>query len=200
MERRTFITGLVALPALSGPALAQNQQLLGLISKYLNQLVSIHGQFTQVNGNGSRTGGKYWLHRPGLLRFEYANKALVLADGVNIGILDPKSNKGAQKYPIGTTPLRFLLRRNIDLTQDRLVSAVRSKGNTTEIDLRDPKKPRDGYMTLYFQNNPARLLRWKTTEKNGKRTTVVLDTLDRVKPPARGLFSIEAAERKMFRN
>ncbi len=200
MERRIFITGLLALPALTGTAAAQDQKLLGLISQYMNQLVSVSGQFTQVNSNGSRTGGRYWLHRPGLLRFEYANKALVIADGVNIGVLDPKSNKGAQKYPIRTTPLRFLLRKEIDLTADQLVSDVRRKGNSTEIDLRDPRKPRDGYMTLYFQNNPARLLRWRTTEKNGQRTTVVLDTLERVTPPKRARFSIESAERRMFGN
>lgn len=185
--------------AAAGPLFAQDK-LLAEVSKYLNQLVSIKGQFTQTNANGSKSNGTYYLHRPGLLRFEYnGSNALVLADGVNIGILDPKSNTGAQKYPIGATPLRFLLRRKIDLTAGNLATGTSSKKGTTEVVLRDPKKPRDGTMTLIFQNNPAKLLGWVVKEKNGQKTSVTLNSIERVKNLPRRIFSIETAELKMKR-
>ena len=199
MKRRTLISGLACLPIMAaGTPLFAQDNLLAEVSKYLNQLTSIKGQFTQINANGSRSGGEYYLHRPGLLRFDYSgSNALVLADGVNIGVLDPKSNQGAQKYPIGTTPLRFLLRRNIDLTANNLATGSSNKDGQTQVILRDPKKPRDGSMTLIFQSNPAKLLGWVVTEKNGQKTQVTLNSIERVANIPRQIFSIETAERQM---
>lgn len=198
MKRRTLLSALASLPLVAaGPSFAQDQ-ILNEVSKYLNQLRSIKGRFTQINANGSRSRGNYYLRRPGFIKFEYdGDQAVVLADGVNIGVIDSKSNQGAQKYPIGTTPLRFLLQDKIDLTRDNLIAGADSKNGFTNVVLRDPRKPRQGSMTLVLSNRPPALTRWIIKEKNGQQTTVILETIEPATGLQRRFFSIEAAEIRM---
>ncbi|MEM1268286.1 MAG: outer membrane lipoprotein carrier protein LolA [Pseudomonadota bacterium] len=195
MKRRHFMALLAASTA--SPLAAQDNTLRA-VNTYLNQLRSIQGRFTQVNANGTRSSGQYYLRRPGLLRFEYdGGQAMVIADGVNVGVLDAKSNVGAQKYLLAQTPLRFLLRDNIDLTQRNLTRGVGSQDGITSIVLQDPRAPGDGTMTLTLQNNPARLREWVVREASGQETRIILDTLEQARGLTRSFFSIEFEARKM---
>lgn len=195
MKRRTLLAGLALLAA--APARAQDQTLIE-VSKYLNQLRAIQGRFTQINANGSQIGGQYYLVRPGLVRFEYdGGQAMVISDGVNVGVLDAKSNAGPQKYPLSQTPLRFLLRDQIDLTERNLTTGTSNRGGFTSVVLQDPRAPGDGSMTLRFSNQPPRLVDWTVREKSGQSTTVELVTLEQATGLGRSFFSIEAEARRM---
>jgi len=199
MNRRDFLAGLAATPLLTSPAIAQDA-VLGEVSKYLNQLRVVRGRFTQVNANGSRSAGDYYWRRPGLIRFEYGRSgAMVIADGTNVAVFDPKSNSGVQRYPLRTTPLRFLLQEQIDLTRDNLAAGAQTKQGFTYVTLRDPSKPKDGTMTLALQNQPPTLRQWTVDEPNGRRTTVVLDTLEQVSSLDLKLFNIEAEAQRLQR-
>lgn len=199
MKRRTLLTALAALPfaGLGSAAFAQDQILVE-VSKYLNQLRNIKGRFTQVNADGSRSAGEYILSRPGLIRFAYdGGQAMVIADGINVGVLDAKSNAGAQKYPLNATPLRFLLRDQIDLTERNLSQGTASRNGFTSVVLQDPRAPGDGTMTLVFSNQPPALVEWTVKEKSGSETTIKLDTLERATGLTRRMFSIETEARRM---
>ncbi len=199
MKRRTLLSAFAALPlaGYGSAALAQDQVLVE-VSKYLNQLRSIKGRFSQINSDGSRGGGQYFLVRPGLIRFEYdGGTAKVIADGINIGVLDAKSNVGAQKYPLNVTPLRFLLRDRIDLTERNLSRGTASRNGFTSVVLQDPKAPADGTMTLVFSNTPPALKQWTVREKSGEETTIVLETLEQARGLKRSFFSIESEARRM---
>jgi len=197
ITRRTTLSLLAAsvgatVGAAAGPGVAQQTNVLTEVSKYLNQLNSVTGRFTQVNGNGSRIGGTYYLARPGRLRFEYdGGQSMVIADGVNIAVFDAKSNNPVQRYPIGQTPLRFLLRREIDLTERNLVRDTGSKDGFTTVVMQDPSKPQDGSMTLVLRNSPPTLTQWTVREASGQRTTVLLETLETEQFSGR-LFNIES--------
>ena len=191
MERRTFIAALAALAAAPGHALAQDQVLVE-VSKYLNQLRSVQGRFTQTNANGSKSRGEYYLVRPGRIRFDYeGSDAMVLADGINVGVFDPKSSLIVQRYPLKTTPLRFLLRDRIDLTQQNLSRGTASRNGYTYVTLQDPRAPGDGSMTLELRNKPPTLTSWTTTDKAGQKTRVQLDTLETASGLSRRMFNIE---------
>jgi outer membrane lipoprotein-sorting protein len=133
--------------------------------------------------------------RPGLMRFEYdGGDALVISDGINIGLFDSKSNARAQKYLLNQTPLRLLLQQNIDLTQPGISRTTSNDGRYTSVVLVDPKRPRDGDMTLVFSNKPPALTQWTVREKTGEKTTVILDSLEKVSGLNRRLFNIEWTE------
>lgn len=196
MKRRDILAALAAIP-FAGSALAQDQQVLTQVSKYMNQLTSVSGRFTQINADGSRSAGRYWLRRPGRVRFEYdGGQSLVVADGVNIAIFDAKSNAPVQRYPIRSTPLRFLLARDIDLTRENLAYGTDSEGGFTTVNLRDPKAPNDGAMQLRLRNSPPALTQWVVREKSGQTTTVVLESIEPVSNMDMLLFNIEAIARR----
>ncbi len=193
MDRRALLAGLAAMPLLgTSRGFAQDARTLDEVSKYLNQLKIIKGRFLQVNNNGSRIRGKYYLQRPGFIRFDYdGTDDLVMADGTNIGVFDAKSNSGVKKYPLRTTPLRFLLNDKIDLRGSGAATDTSNDGKETSVELRDPKRPKDGGLTLVFSNRPPALARWVTRDKRGQRTTVVLETLEKSKRFDRNFFNIE---------
>jgi len=183
--------------AFGAPAFAQDQVLVE-VSKYLNQLRSVTGRFTQVNANGSKSSGVYYLQRPGKMRFEYGKgNALVLSDGINVGVFDPKSSQIVQRYPLGVTPLRFLLRDRIDLTERNLSRGTSSRNGFTYVTLQDPKKPRDGTMVLTLQNRPPSLREWTVTDKAGQKTTVRLETIETAGNLSSRLFNLEFTERQI---
>ncbi|NNU78871.1 outer membrane lipoprotein carrier protein LolA [Halovulum dunhuangense] len=193
MDRRRAISLLAAAPLMAAwPLGAQTPNVLEEVGKYLNQLTSIRGRFTQINADNSRSAGSYWLRRPGRIRFEYdGGEAMVIADGINIAIFDAKSNAQVQRYPLSQTPLKYLLRERIDLTQRNLVRETGSQGGFTTVVMQDPEAPRDGSMTLVLRNSPPALTEWTVTEASGSRTRVVLDTLEPVTGMNTRIFNIE---------
>ena len=199
MKRRTALGLLAALP-FAPAALAQQGQVLVEVGKYLNQLTSVAGRFTQVNSDGSRSAGSYYLRRPGRIRFEYdGGESMVVADGVNIAIFDARSNPPVQRYPLGQTPLRFLLRERIDLTERNLARDTGSSGGFTSVVLQDPQAPRDGDMTLVLRNSPPALTEWTVRDAGGQQTKVILETLEPVSGMDPQLFNIESEARRWER-
>ena len=196
MRRRQLIATLAALPfALPAMVRAQDADVIREIDKYLNQLVAVRGRFTQINADGSRSTGTYYLWRPGRIRFEYdGGQAMVVADGTNIAVFDAKSS-AVQRYPLGTTPLRYLLRREIDLDGTGLAREVSSSGGETRVLLRDPEAPREGEMVLRFSNRPPALKSWTVRDASGQETTVILETIAPVAKMDPRLFNVEAEAR-----
>ncbi|WP_104019870.1 LolA family protein [Roseovarius nitratireducens] len=165
--------------AMALPAAAEKLS-LGEISSYLNGLRTAAGQFTQVNEDGSISTGRILLKRPGRVRFEYdpPEKALVVADGDTVGIVDPRSNE-KQGYPLHRTPLKIILARNVDLTRERMVVGHASDGVTTTVRAQDPAHPEYGSIDLVFTADPVELRQWVINDANGGSTTVILGDLKR---------------------
>jgi outer membrane lipoprotein-sorting protein len=197
ISRRTALA-LTGAAALAGaPALAQDQRVLTEVSKYLNQLSAIKGRFTQINADGSRSAGDYYLMRPGRIRFEYdGDQAMVISSGTNVAIFDAKATTKVQRYPLSQTPLRFLLADRIDLTRQNMALGTGSKDGYTTVKLQDPENPGDGSMTLTLRNRPPTLTEWAVTDASGGRTRVILESLEYDRSLSPQLFNIEAEARR----
>jgi len=184
-----FFFGLLAVPL-------QAQQLsLQEISAYLNRLQTATGGFTQINGDGTISTGTIYIKRPGRIRFEYAppDNSLVIAGGGSVAIFDPRSNDGADRYPLNQTPLSIILAPNVDLTRARMVTGHTSDGTTTTVTAQDPDRSEYGNIQLVFTGNPVELRQWVVTDDAGQTTTVILNDLQSgVSIPDRQ-FNIQAA-------
>jgi outer membrane lipoprotein-sorting protein len=196
MDRRSL---LLALPALAFaralPASAQSVNVTA-INNYLLGLRSAQGTFRQTNPNGSVQTGRFYLQKPGRIRFEYDSPkgAMVIADGTWVGVFDPKSNRNPTRYPLAKTPLSLLLRDRLSLAEPGLVlGATRETDGTTDITVVDPKAPQEGRMVMTFSDNPITLRQWEITTKTGQRTQVVLTSLAPAGGLDRSLFNIELA-------
>lgn len=197
LTRRALLAALALLPLAPGPAWAQSVN-ASAIEAYLTRLRSARGTFRQTNPNGSSQTGTFYLAKPGRIRFEYDQPegAMVIADGRNVGVFDPKSNRGPTHYPLSRTPLALLLRDSLSLREPGLVLGATRDANGTHITVVDPRAPDEGRMVMTFGEDPVVLRQWQITTKAGQRTTVALREMTTGVSLDRNLFNIELAAAK----
>ncbi|MFN3558452.1 MAG: LolA family protein [Brevundimonas sp.] len=208
VSRRAFALGSAAVAAIAAlPAHAQaglsaeDQATLRQAQTYLQGLTSAQGTFTEVSGPQSRAG-RFYLQRPGKMRFEYTNPAglLVVADGYNVKRYDPRLNN-FQQVPLGQTPLSTFLARNVRLDQGvRIDRVTRMQSGAFAITARDARRPNDGQIILSFAGSPVRLYEWTIIDAQGARTTTRLTTLQPASGLAASLFQLRDPTRRPGRN
>lgn len=198
MNRRTLLAALAALPLLAATGRAQGID-VSAIETYLRGLRAAEGRFRQVNPSGSVQTGRFFLAKPGRIRFEYDSPAgaMVIADGTNVGVFDPKSNRGATRYPLSRTPLGLLLREDLSLREPGLVLGATRDGAGVHITVVDPRAPQEGRMVMSFDETPVVLTRWVITTRAGQRTEVALTEMRRATELSRSLFNIELEKAKL---
>ncbi len=165
---------------LAGPAAAEKLS-LNAISKYLNQLKSAKGEFTQINDDGTIDPGTILIKRPGKMRFEYsgANATQVIVGSQTVVIVDPKSNDSSEAYPLNRTPLSIILARNVDLGRANMGTGHSFDGSATVVTAQDPENPEYGNIQMLFTANPVELRQWVINDGDGNSTTVILGDLDK---------------------
>lgn len=195
---KKFITALFCLFAASLAPAAQAQQLsLAEVSRYLNQLQTATGGFTQINADGTISIGTIFIKRPGRVRFEYAppDNSLVVSGGGQVAIFDPRSNVAPERFPLSQTPLSIILAANVDLTRTSMVTGHTSDGTTTTITAQDPDRPEIGSIQMVYTANPTELRQWIVTDDTGTQTTVILNDLESGGAIRDILFNIRAEMR-----
>jgi outer membrane lipoprotein-sorting protein len=167
--------GLVPLASHAAEKLSLNE-----ISRYLNDLKTAQGAFTQINDDGTISTGKLYILRPGRMRFEYdpPEQALVIAAASAVVIIDNKSNQPPETYPLERTPLSLILGRNINLGAARMVTDHSFDGTATIVTAQDPKNPEFGNIQMSFTDTPVQLRQWVVNDANGGQTTVILGAFE----------------------
>lgn len=199
--RILYFFAVIALVVYAGAASAQ-QLSLRQISDYLNGLQTAQGGFTQINADGTLSTGQIYIKRPGRIRFEYnaPDDTMVLAGGGQLAIFDPRSNTGPDRYPLSRTPLSIILRENVDLGSENMVTNVTSDGTTTTVTAQDPENPQYGNIQLVFTADPVELRQWIVTDDLGTQTTVILNDLVAGAAIRDVLFNIQAEMRRRGNN
>ncbi|WP_425039248.1 LolA family protein [Primorskyibacter sp. S187A] len=193
-----MIAAALALTLAASPALAEKLS-LGAISQYLNQLQSTKGAFTQINADGSISTGEIAIKRPGRARFDYnpPERALVIVGGGSVAIFDQKTGATPEQYPIGRTPLKIILQRNVNLGASGIVVGHTFDGTSTIVTAQDPANPEFGTIEMVFTANPVELRQWIIRDEGGQPTTVILGEMDTSARLPNGLFNIQAEIAKL---
>ncbi len=199
VSRRAFALGASALAAVAAaPAFAQSglsaedREVLTRAQTYLQGLTSAQGNFVETGPGGQRREGRFWLQRPGRMRFEYTNPAglLVVSDGQNVKRYDPRLNVFRQ-VPLAATPLSTFLARTVRLDQGvRIDRVTRMQSGAFAITARDAGKPNEGSVILSFAGSPMRLYEWTITDAQGARTRTQLTSLTPASNLASSLFQL----------
>jgi outer membrane lipoprotein-sorting protein len=159
---------------------------------YFNAASSMTGDFVQISPDGTRSEGKIYVQRPGKLRFEYAPPATleVVADGLSVAVHDRKTAT-KDVYFISQTPLKFLLKAQIDLSHDLKIMEVKSEPDSVSILLED-KATFGGtsQIRLIFDPSTFSLKQWQVTDPQGYETLVSLFNVDLSKKPDPRLFQL----------
>ncbi|MEE2950742.1 MAG: outer membrane lipoprotein carrier protein LolA [Pseudomonadota bacterium] len=164
----------VALPiAALAPSGAQAQSAAQHIADHFSSVPSMHGNFVQFDPNGRQSEGKFYIERPGKVRFDYTNTPLrVIADGSNVAINNKKLNTW-DTYPLSETPLKLLLDRRIDLSEANIQS-VKEEPDLTTIVMGDRSVFGNSRITMMFDPKTSDLKQWTIRDKQGRDTTVMI--------------------------
>ncbi|MBZ9849163.1 outer membrane lipoprotein carrier protein LolA [Mesorhizobium sp. CA14] len=144
------------------------------IADHFSSVKSMSGEFVQFGPKGEQTGGKFFLERPGKIRFNYdgSSNFRVISDGKSVVILNKKLNT-SDLYPLSKTPLKLLLDDRIDLSGGR-VKAVKEEDDLTTIKLSDKSVFGNATITMMFDPKTYELRQWTITDAQGKDTTVMI--------------------------
>ncbi len=184
------MTAAMVLPSTAEDLAVQHSDVLARANASLNDMQSVSGDFIQVGPSGERAEGKFYLLRPGKLRFEYnaPSNLQIIADGFWVAIQDRKL-KTTEKYPLATTPLKLILARNVDLSRDAHVRDVHVQEGFVTVTLEARSVDAVGSLILIFDSESYDLRQWTVTDAQGLDTSIALTNLT----------STDALERKLFR-
>jgi outer membrane lipoprotein-sorting protein len=171
---------------------AKQRALIDKVSAYLTGIQTLTGDFVQVAANGNRTEGKFYLQKPGKVRFEYdpPSPLELIADGTTIAVRDRRL--ASQEYiPLSQTPLRFLVADRIDLYKETKVVAAYADDLFVTLVIEE-QQPIGGTSRLMIMMGVQdfQLRQWTVTDPQGYDTTVAVYNLDRTKKIDQSLFKI----------
>ncbi|HTO30287.1 MAG TPA: outer membrane lipoprotein carrier protein LolA [Pararhizobium sp.] len=179
LSRRSFVGGLAVLTALAviGLPLKPVQAQTAVAQKIADHFASVKtmsGEFVQFGPRGEQTGGKFFISRPGKIRFNYdaPSPMRVIADGKSVVIGNQKM-KTWDIYPLSKTPLKLLLSDNIDLS-GKTVRDVKEEADLITIVLGDSSVFGDSTITLMFDPKTYDLRQWTITDAQKKDTSVMI--------------------------
>ena len=172
---------------------AKQQAILQRVNAYLTSLQTVVGDFVQVGPDGTRSEGKFYMQKPGRVRFEYDPPSPVelIADGQSLAVRDRKLAT-QDLYFLSQTPLRFLLADRIDLLKDSNLTAVYADDLFVTLVIEEQHVIGGTHrLMLMFGAKDFRLRQWTITDPQGYDTTVALYNLDTSKRPDPSLFTID---------
>lgn len=144
------------------------------IADHFSSVKTMMGEFVQFGPRGEQTGGKFYIERPGKLRFNFDDPSplRVIADGRNVVVGNVKL-KTWDIYPLSKTPLSLLLADKIDLSDDS-VRSVKEEPDLTTIILGNKTIFGDSTITMMFDSKTSDLRQWTITDAQNKETSVMV--------------------------
>jgi outer membrane lipoprotein-sorting protein len=172
---------------------AEQRALVDKVSAYLSRVHVMSGSFAQIGADGRRTGGNFYVQKPGKVRFEYdpPSPIDIIADGSSVVVRDRKLAT-QDLYPLSQTPLRFLLADRIDLMRDTHVTAVTADELFVSIVVEEKQAlVGTSRLMMMFDAKSLELRQWVVTDPQGFDTTIAVSNLDSNRRPDPNLFRID---------
>jgi len=172
---------------------ASQRALADRVSGYLSGVQQLVGDFVQIGPDGRRTEGKFYIQKPGRVRFEYnpPSPIDVIADGQSVVVRDRKLAT-QDLYPLSQTPLRFLLSDRIDLLRDTNVVGVSADDTFVTVVIEEKQALVGTHrLMIMFGAKDFQLKQWTVTDPQGFDTTVAVSNLDSSKRPDPSMFKID---------
>jgi outer membrane lipoprotein-sorting protein len=150
------------------------------------------GGFTQIDPNGDAEEGKFYIEKPGRMRFEYnpPTPTLIVSDGTTVAVKNTKLDT-TDRYPLVSTPLDIVLSDHLDLKTNDQVTGVSREGNSLVLKARSADKNVQGEITIVFSDPGLELRQWTVVDPQGLATTVALRDVEKDAKLSPSLFVLE---------
>lgn len=175
---------------------AQQKAELDRVSAALNAIHSMKGGFVQIDPDGSLERGKFYIQKPGRIRFEYnpPTPMLIVSDGATVAVKNTKLNT-TDRYPLVSTPLDLVLSDSLDLKDNKAVTAVEHEGNSIIVKAESTDGKVQGAITLVFSDPGLELRQWTVIDPQGLATTVALRDIEKDVSLSPALFELKERNR-----
>ena len=199
IRRHALALGIAAALSPMLPALAldraltpDEQQLIGEINAHNSAIRTMVGRFLQIDTQGGRTEGTFFLERPDKVAFRYAppSREEIVSQGRGFYVLD-RREETYYAYPQDSIPLRQFLGSQINLLNGNVLDVTTTDGYLT-LTLIEETVAGTVQVSLIFDTETKDLAQWTLVEPSGAELTFSLyDVQKDVQiPPA--FFSIPA--------
>jgi outer membrane lipoprotein-sorting protein len=182
MFRRQFLMlGLIAALVPAVPALAQTrtltpdeQQLVNEINAHNGAIRTMVGRFLQIDTNGGRSEGTFFLERPNKIAFRYAppSREEIVSRGTGFYVVD-RREETYYAYPQDSIPLRQFLGSEINILSGNVVDVSTTDGYLS-VTLQDQTIAGTVQVSLVFDTQTKDLAQWTLVEPNGNQLTFSL--------------------------
>lgn len=164
--------------ATAAPVVAAQSQIDNAVEA-IRGISTMKANFVQTDRQGRSVSGVMTLKRPGKIRFEYQKDVnmLIVSNGKSLTMVDYDVNQ-VQRWPIQDSPLGALLDPNRDIAKYGKLIPTGNPG-VISVEVRDPKRPEFGVITMIFVRNASapggwQLTNWVALDSQNNRTTVKL--------------------------
>jgi outer membrane lipoprotein-sorting protein len=181
-----------AVPAaLHGGFGPQERSELERVSEAMNAIHTLQGRFVQIGPEGQLDQGRFYIDKPGRMRFEYAlpNPTLIVSDGRWVAV-ENRNLHTTDRYALWTTPLNLILGDDIDLRDNTDITGVEQQTGELIIRARAHDGQANGAITLVFAEPDLSLRQWTVRDAQGLLTTVSVSDVKKDIAIDPGLFVV----------
>ena len=163
------------------------------IADHFSSIKSMSGDFVQSGPKSEKTSGKFFLQRPGKIRFNYAGQSgiSVIADGKSLVVYNKKL-KTSRLYALSKTPLKLLIDNNVDFSGKRF-KGITEEGSLWSVRLADKTAFGSAKIDMKFDRKSLDLRKWILTDERGQTTTITISNVKEGVRIAEGTFKIDYA-------
>jgi outer membrane lipoprotein-sorting protein len=182
----------------SGPALALSRaltpeeiQTINDISAHNSAIRTMAGRFLQIDTQGGRIEGTFFLQRPDKVRFRYnpPSREEIISVGRGFYVIDRKE-RTQYAYPQDRIPLRNFLGDRIDLLTSNIVDVASTDGYMT-VTISDDTPIGVVEVGLTFGTDSLDLKQWTLTEPSGEMLTFSLYDVEKNVDIPKSFFYID---------
>lgn len=162
----------------AGPALAldrvltpEEEQLITEINAHNSAIKTMAGKFLQIDSQGGRTEGTFYIDRPDKVRFRYAppSREEIISVGKGFYVID-RREETQYAYPQDRVPLRQFLQEKINLFEANIIDVV-SSDDYISVTISDDTPIGTVDVSLIFDIATKDLKQWTLTEPSGAELT-----------------------------
>lgn len=181
IRRHALMLGLATAFATAFPALAldraltpEEQQLIADINAHNSNIRTMAGRFLQIDTQGGRQEGTFFLERPSKIAFRYAppSREEIVSIGRGFYVID-RREETYYAYPQDSIPLRQFLGEQIDLLNANVADVTTSDGYIS-ITVIDETVAGTVQVSLIFDTETRDLAQWTLVEPSGSELTFSL--------------------------
>lgn len=182
MIRRTLFALAALTLAMLTPAFAQEGRqlteeeiaLIQEISTHNSAIKTMAGRFLQIDTQGNRIEGTFFIERPGKVRFRYnpPSREEIISVGRGFYVIDRKEQT-QYAYPQDKVPLRQFLDSDIDLLTANIV-AIDQSDTYLSLSLQDETPAGVVTVSLVFDKDTKDLVQWVLVDPSSAELTFSL--------------------------